>query len=178
MGPEDQRPPSRAPEAGPVSDPSILRIARSLPVLLRHLHADARAHALGGLHLDGSGAFALWLLNASGPLSAGELARLLRVSPAGVTAVVGRLVRGGYAQSAPDPDDRRRTQVGITPDGRLALREINGWWRRALGEICHLLPDEDVAALADILPRLALGLEGERGRRASPPQGAAGPRQP
>jgi D-alanyl-D-alanine carboxypeptidase (penicillin-binding protein 5/6) len=110
----------QGPSAGPSGsearlDPAIADIARSLPVLLRHLHAQARAQSPGGLQLDGPGAFALWLLHARGPLTAGELAQRLRITPAGVTALVARLGGGGYVQSTADLEDRRRKRVTITP---------------------------------------------------------------
>ncbi len=156
----------QGPSAGPSGsearlDPAIADIARSLPVLLRHLHAQARAQSPGGLQLDGPGAFALWLLHARGPLTAGELAQRLRITPAGVTALVARLGGGGYVQSTADLEDRRRKRVTITPAGRAAMREMNGWWRTALGEVFGRLPPEDTRALGGVLRRLAAVLEAD-----------------
>ena len=140
-------------------DADIVRIARTLPVFLRHLHGEARGQAPGGLDLDGSSAFGLWVLQASGPLSAGELARRLRVSPPGVTAMVGRLVAAGLVQSGPDATDRRRTLVQITPAGRAALRTMNRWWRSMLQDVLGRLATDEVTALAGILEHVVAILQ-------------------
>jgi DNA-binding MarR family transcriptional regulator len=50
-----------------------------------------------------------------GPISAGDLARELRVSPGAVTTIVDRLERAGYARRVPDPEDRRRVLIETTP---------------------------------------------------------------
>jgi DNA-binding MarR family transcriptional regulator len=47
-------------------------------------------------------------------ISAGDLARELRMSTGAVTALVDRLERAGYARRVPDPDDRRRVLIEPT----------------------------------------------------------------
>ncbi|PJJ72582.1 DNA-binding MarR family transcriptional regulator [Diaminobutyricimonas aerilata] len=55
-------------------------------------------------------------LIASGPLSPGELARRLGISPAAVTTVIDRLTAAGHAARTPNPDDRRGVLVAAAPD--------------------------------------------------------------
>lgn len=50
-----------------------------------------------------------------GPLPLGTLAAQAGVSAAAVTTVVDRLAHAGYARRRPDPVDRRRIQVELTP---------------------------------------------------------------
>lgn len=53
-----------------------------------------------------------------GPLGPADLARILGVTSAASSGVVNRLVARGHAVRLPHPDDRRRTEVRITPSGR------------------------------------------------------------
>ena len=47
-----------------------------------------------------------------------EVARLLEVSTAASTGIVDRLVSHGHVERRAHPDDRRRTDVHVTPSGR------------------------------------------------------------
>lgn len=53
-------------------------------------------------------------------VSALAAARQMRMSA--VTAIIDVLVERGWLLRQPDPSDRRRTYVDLTPEGRLALR--------------------------------------------------------
>ncbi|WP_205471710.1 MarR family winged helix-turn-helix transcriptional regulator [Nocardioides sp. SYSU D00038] len=56
------------------------------------------------------------------PLGPAELARLLEVSTAASTGVVDRLAARGHVERHPRADDRRRTEVRVTPSGREEVR--------------------------------------------------------
>src|SRR5215218_8624580 len=51
----------------------------------------------------------------AGGLTAGELARETGLTTGAVTGVIDRLERAGYARRVPDPEDRRRVKVDVTP---------------------------------------------------------------
>jgi DNA-binding MarR family transcriptional regulator len=51
----------------------------------------------------------------AGGLTAGELAREVGVTTGAVTGAIDRLEKVGYAKRAPDPDDRRRVRLMVTP---------------------------------------------------------------
>jgi DNA-binding MarR family transcriptional regulator len=51
----------------------------------------------------------------AGGLTAGELARETGLTTGAVTGVIDRLERVGYARRVPDPGDRRRVKVEVTP---------------------------------------------------------------
>src|SRR5512139_140475 len=51
----------------------------------------------------------------SGGLTAGGLAEEVGLTTGAVTGVVDRLERVGFARRVPDPDDRRRVKVEVTP---------------------------------------------------------------
>src|SRR5919204_5347290 len=52
--------------------------------------------------------------NADG-LTAGELATETGLTSGAVTGVIDRLERAGYARRVPDPTDRRRVKLDVTP---------------------------------------------------------------
>src|SRR5947208_17028807 len=61
---------------------------------------------------------ALLCLNAienSGGLTAGQIATHTGLTTGAVTGVIDRLERAGYARRIPDPKDRRRVAVEVTP---------------------------------------------------------------
>jgi len=51
----------------------------------------------------------------AGGISAGELAAQAGLTAGAVTGVIDRLERAGYARRVPDPSDRRRVTVEVTP---------------------------------------------------------------
>src|SRR5688500_13571789 len=56
---------------------------------------------------------ALDLLERSGPLTAGELARQSGLAPASVTALINRLEAKGFARRVQNPGDRRSVLVEV-----------------------------------------------------------------
>jgi DNA-binding MarR family transcriptional regulator len=66
------------------------------------------------------------LIDQAGRITAGDLARELRLSTGAVTAIVDRLERAGYARRVADPDDRRRVLIEITPSVQRLGAEIYG----------------------------------------------------
>jgi DNA-binding MarR family transcriptional regulator len=55
------------------------------------------------------------IIENSGGLTAGELAHQAGLTGGAVTGVVDRLEKVGYARRVPDPADRRRVRVEVTP---------------------------------------------------------------
>ncbi|HEY2542302.1 MAG TPA: MarR family transcriptional regulator [Gaiellaceae bacterium] len=80
---------------------------------------------------------AIDVIDRAGRITAGDLARELRLSTGAVTAIVDRLEKAGYARRVPDPDDRRRVLVEVTPKLSRAAAEIYG------------APDEAIANAAE-----------------------------
>jgi DNA-binding MarR family transcriptional regulator len=75
------------------------------------------------------------VLENAGGLTAGELAREVGVTSGAVTGALDRLERAGYARRHPDPADRRRVRITVTPGFRARAEEIWGplaadWQRR------------------------------------------------
>lgn len=83
-----------------------------------------------------------------GPITVGELASRLGLSLPTVSGVLADLDRAGFVERRPDPADRRRTIVQITP-GQAAL--IEGWLDGAASPLARVLdklaPSEQEAFL-------------------------------
>jgi DNA-binding MarR family transcriptional regulator len=75
----------------------------------------------GFVNLNRTDFRALQALNSSQGMTAGELARALRVTTGATTRVIDSLVAGGHAHREWDPEDRRRILVSVTPAARSAL---------------------------------------------------------
>jgi MarR family transcriptional regulator, lower aerobic nicotinate degradation pathway regulator len=60
-------------------------------------------------------------LEAQGPVAQRELASALRIQPSNIVALLDELQRRGFLRRTPDPADRRRHRVELTPRGRAAL---------------------------------------------------------
>jgi DNA-binding MarR family transcriptional regulator len=80
------------------------------------------------LGINRSDARALDVIDQRGRISAGDLARELRLSTGAVTTLVDRLERAGFARRVPDPDDRRRVLIEVTPIVDEHARQIYGTW--------------------------------------------------
>jgi DNA-binding MarR family transcriptional regulator len=66
------------------------------------------------------------IIENSGSLTAGELAARAGLTTGAVTGVIDRLERAGYARRVPDPADRRRVKLEVTPKFYARADEIWG----------------------------------------------------
>jgi DNA-binding MarR family transcriptional regulator len=64
------------------------------------------------------------ILDQHGRMSAGDLAQASGLTTGAITAVIDRLERAGYARRVPDPADRRRVLVELTPSAHKASVEL------------------------------------------------------
>jgi DNA-binding MarR family transcriptional regulator len=75
-------------------------------------------------------------LDRGGPASVSDLATAERMRPQSMAQTVGDLEQAGLVAKRPDPHDRRRSFVELTPAGRALLKETRarreGWLAEAL----------------------------------------------
>ncbi|MEV0237696.1 MarR family transcriptional regulator [Nonomuraea sp. NPDC050786] len=91
----------------------------------------------------------------SRPVSTGEIARLTGLTPGSATRMVDRLEKAGLVVRQPDPADRRRALVTLTP---LARERIGAAWDipgKAFAEVLEKYDDAELAVIADYLHRAA-----------------------
>jgi DNA-binding MarR family transcriptional regulator len=97
---------------------------------------DLSGTLAGYLHLNRTDLRALKILRQADGVTAGELARALRVTSGATTRVIDSLVEAGHAQRAMDERDRRRTVIRITPKAERAfggaLTRLQDDWIRVL----------------------------------------------
>jgi len=118
------------------------------------LHADALASSLGVSHAD----FAcLTLLFLEGAATAGRISEVTGLSSGGVSGVIDRLERAGYARREADPADRRRVVVTLAADQRPRLDEAFAQIRVAEGPLFETYTSAELPLLlADAEERLAI----------------------
>lgn len=98
-------------------------------------------------------------LDRRGPMTIGELAREVRLSPGAATALVDRLERAGIARRQADPASRRR--VLVTPS-RQSAACVAAFFLPITREAHGLLTgysDRDLELISEFLTRVSMLLE-------------------
>jgi DNA-binding MarR family transcriptional regulator len=137
----------------------ILESALSIVVAwaLRHdIHEETMRRAR--CDLPRAHASLLSRLSSCGPLRIGELALMLGVDNSTITPQAQRLERDGLIVREPDPTDGRASVLRITSAGRQLLRRLHRSRRAILLERLRDWPENDRAAAAAALSRLARAL--------------------
>lgn len=91
-----------------------------------------------------------------GPLSLSGLAEAVRVDPPYATLIVDTLEERGLVQRRPDPEDRRRKLVAVTPEGQEAAQRLRRIMRDPPPGFATLTADE-LDTLESLLHRAASG---------------------
>ena len=99
---------------------------------------------------------ALDLLERSGPLTAGELARQSGLAPASVTALINRLEAKGFARRVQNPSDRRSVLVEVDPERLYAtVAPLFADWVGSLQELYAGYTDEQLEVILHFLSEAA-----------------------
>jgi DNA-binding MarR family transcriptional regulator len=125
--------------------PALLKLAREL---------RQESHALG---VTGGQVSLLFQIHKHRGIGVRDLAALERISPAAMSGYVDRLERAGLVRRTPDPVDRRRHGLSVTPEGERVLRSVKS--RRTAwlaSRLERLSPDELEAVDNAVEPLLSL----------------------
>jgi DNA-binding MarR family transcriptional regulator len=99
---------------------------------------------------------ALDLLERSGPLTAGELARRSGLAPASVTGLIDRLERKGFARRVPNPGDGRSVLVEVDSERVYAtVAPLFADWVGSLYELYAGYTDEQLEVILHFLTEAA-----------------------
>lgn len=82
-----------------------------------------------------------------GATSPGELARRWRVTPAVITGILDRLERRNLVRREPDPADRRRLRLALTPEGAQIGQGIDQMLVGALAQRMDACSSDELAEL-------------------------------
>jgi len=111
--------------------------------------------ALSGYQLSPAARQALAVLDGAGePLSPTEIARRLIVTTASVTSLLDTLERRGLVERRPDPADRRRLLVAITPPAQAMVRQYVPEVVALQGAVMSGIGEEDRQQLIAVLTRI------------------------
>jgi DNA-binding MarR family transcriptional regulator len=91
--------------------------------------------------------FRVMALLGEGSSASSELARRLAVSPPSVTSVVDGLVGRALVERRPDPDDRRRLTLLLTPEGIELLGQADAAAQARLDEIAAYFDEPPAPSL-------------------------------
>jgi DNA-binding MarR family transcriptional regulator len=140
------------------------------PRIVELLHQlGSQMHGIGGRfaaeeHLHQTDVQALSALAlAGGRLTAGELAAAVELSSGATTRLVDRLERVGHVARHPDPDDRRRRQVAITPDAARTAAAFFGALSRTVEGVLDDYDTDEQATIRSFLADLVVALEHHTG---------------
>jgi DNA-binding MarR family transcriptional regulator len=131
----------------------ISRLSRELEARLEPVYRD---HGLEHGWHD-----VLATLRRSGPpyrLRATEFTRTLMINSSGVTKRLDRLEQAGLIERSPDPQDRRGTLIGLTPEGRKLIDGVTEAHLANERRLLEALSPQERDQLADLLRTLMLGL--------------------
>lgn len=136
--------------------PEVLAAVRGLRTVLDRFD-DAACGTLGINRTD------LHALNAleERPLTAGQLAARLGVTPGSITPLVDRLGRAGYVEREQDPTDRRVVLVQLTAATYAAFAEVYGRCGRAVASVAGRHDDGELAATVAVLASAGRAVERE-----------------
>ena len=88
------------------------------------------------------------------PPSIGTVAATLAIDPSTASRLVDQRVTEGLVSRSPDPDDRRRLVLALTPAGRALLDELAASRTTMLEEVTADWTSADIVALEQLLLRL------------------------
>jgi DNA-binding MarR family transcriptional regulator len=96
---------------------------------------------------------ALDIIGRAGPLTPTDLAWLLGFTTGGVTTVLDRLERAGYARRRADTTDRRRLVVETTTATAARDQQVFGDLTRQTADLVATYTDHQLAVIDDFLTR-------------------------
>lgn len=125
--------------------------------LLRRAHQRTSASfsvALSSAGLTPAQFFAMARLRERGELSQNLLGRMSAMDPATIQGVIKRLSERGNIERLPDPNDRRRMILRLTPQGKKLIDSLLGAVEAATTQVLSPLSAEEQRDLRDYLQRI------------------------
>ena len=96
----------------------------------------------------------LWRLRHKGPMTLGDLADSLDVSPRNITGLVDHLEKDSLVERFDDPEDRRATRVRLAPAGKQKLSDVKNQIGSPRHGVVEGFTDEELNQLRHLLLKL------------------------
>jgi DNA-binding MarR family transcriptional regulator len=141
----------------PAADAGPSRLARLPSWLMTQSAIHAHRLVADGLAAVGARGYHYRLLAALdefGPASQATLGRRSGIHLSDVVAAINELTAGAFVDRAPDPADRRRNIITITPAGRRHLRRLDRRLARVQDELLAPLAPDERDQLTHLLARV------------------------
>lgn len=126
---------------------------------VEHRLQSASKHMRAELGITGPQRLVLRLVSRSPGMSAGELARIVRLHPSTITGIVQRLVERGLLVRDTDPTDSRRVRLRVRTQARPLTRQVEGTVEAAVQRTLSGLPAAHVAHARLVLGAISAALE-------------------
>ncbi|TDD66405.1 MarR family transcriptional regulator [Actinomadura darangshiensis] len=136
--------------------PARLRHAASW--LINQVSAHSHRLVAEGFAAAGARGYHFRLLAALdeyGPSSQADLGRRTGIDRSDVVAAVNELAAKNLVERSPDPSDRRRNVITLTPDGSRHLRELDKVLAGIQDDLLGPLTEDERTQLTALLTRLA-----------------------
>jgi DNA-binding MarR family transcriptional regulator len=119
------------------------------------------------------------ILSRSGPITAGELARLTGLDTGTLTTVIDRLERNGFARRCRDPHDRRKVIVEPLPERGAEVGAVFDSLTQAMDTLTAGYSADELARILEFVTGMVAVVEEEtqklRAQANGPAQGVAKP---
>jgi DNA-binding MarR family transcriptional regulator len=126
---------------------------------VEHRLQSASKHMRVDLGITGPQRLVLRIVTRSPGMSAGELARVVRLHPSTITGIVQRLVERGFLLRDADPADSRRVRLRVRRQARPLTRRIEGTVEGAVQQALSRLPPAHVTHARLVLAAISAALE-------------------
>jgi DNA-binding MarR family transcriptional regulator len=130
--------------------PVVMRLSRELRREVRLLGVTAGQVSL------------LFTIDRQPGVGVRELAAQERVSPAGMSRHVSKLVTGGLVRREENAADARRHGLHVTDEGKRIIRRVKSRRTEWLASRLRMLSEDDLVVIRDAIAPLGRLLEGER----------------
>lgn len=140
---------SRIPERANLTPEAVAAEMRALDASLDLLD-EGVAQRFG---LKRSELRAMELVSREGSLTAGQLARGLKITTGAVTGLIDRMERAGYFRRQDDPSDRRKVVVLLTAKAKAKERREFEQLGRSMADMVSGYRADELALLGDFLRR-------------------------
>lgn len=93
------------------------------------------------------------LLAKEGPKRPSLIAERLKITTGGVTVLTSKLLKSGYIQKTQSANDRRVSQIAITPEGRKVLEQSKTQVMALVHSMFGMLSNEEIQTLHNIFEK-------------------------